>query len=343
MEEKRKRQPSKWDNEAKQTQKRITPRAKEAILREYEMRMAKEESRDVILDNLAEKLDKSERQIERYIHDATEAREKAIEEKALSLVERLKTRIGRKETVHHRVLRKLAHRLAGELILPISRDIFSVSLDNKYWFADKASWTVPQRGGVQVFLPIEQPGETQVLYHCLLEHLSSSAFSGIPEGVGEWRQMVAQYLPACYRLLDAITGEVEAVLGVKVAGDHIEKPGIMTAFPLTICFDSVERAKGTSLTSGFEYRVETTPRRLSQLKFGAYGIAVAGSARECNHYQAEHYDLRNKWARSKRAKDIAALSSRVGELEAQLRDELQRFRLSNPVPGQCRLCSPHPS
>ena len=54
-------------------------------------------------------------------------------------------------------------------------------------------WTVPQHGGVQVFLPIEQPGETQVLYHCLLEHLSSSAFSDIPERVGEWKQMVAQY------------------------------------------------------------------------------------------------------------------------------------------------------
>lgn len=188
--------------------KRITPRAKEAILREYEMRMAEEESRDDIVKDLADKLDKSERQTERYIYDATEARENAIEEKALSLVERLKTRIGRKETVHHRVLRKLAHRLEGELILPISRDIFSVSPDNRYWFADKASWTVPRRGGVQVFLPIEQPGETQVLYHCLVKHLSSSAFSGIPERVAEWRQMVAQYLTACYRLLNAVTGEV---------------------------------------------------------------------------------------------------------------------------------------
>ena len=153
----------------------------------------------------------------------------------------------------------------------------------------------------------------------------------------------AIHLPACYRLLDAVTGEVEAVLGAKVAGDHIEEPGIMTAFPLTICFDAVERAKGTSLTSGFEYRVETTMRRFSQLKFGAYGIAIAGSATECNHYQAEHLDFRNKWARSKQAKDIAVLSSRVGELEAQLRGELQRFRLSSPVPGQCRLCLPHPS
>ncbi len=63
------------DTKAQRLSRRITPRTREIILREYEERMALGENREDILENFGERYDRQPRQIERYIERARKCRD----------------------------------------------------------------------------------------------------------------------------------------------------------------------------------------------------------------------------------------------------------------------------
>lgn len=339
MSESPKRQPTRWDTKAKRLAKRTTERDKQAILREFESRMAGGEPGDDILNDLALRHERSLRQIERYLAAARASRDRQLEEQALSLLDRARGRLGRGERAHHRLLRRVARRLETEVRLPTSRDVYNIQPHGTYSFHDRTSWTVAAGNRVEVFLPLERPGQQQLLYACLMEHLSCADTPDVPAHLDEWRGLVATYLEGCYHLLALVTAQVETMFDMEVAGDYREEPAVLVWFPTTVCFDAVERARGDAGASGFDYRLER-PGGLYQLRFGAYAVSLARSAGEHDRYRSEHLDLRERWAPSQEARDIAALCPRIAEAQAGLAASLQRFSYASVLPGSCQLCAP---
>lgn len=336
MADNRERRPSRWQSRTRALTKRTTLRDKQAVRHEYETRMAQGEQRKEILADLANRLSKDEKRIEGYIHDATQAEEERI----LSRAQRVRTRLDRRQTVHEAMLRQMARRLGEQVTLPPSHDIFSVSRDNRYWFSDRLSWTLRDDGKVKVFLPLEHDEDARLPYRSLMEHLSAAGFSSVAPDIAQWKKRAADYLAACYAMCSVVAEEVEVVLGAELVLDCTDRPAVLTAFPLTVCFDAVERAKGTAVPLGMQYSMEKTSRALTRLRFGAYVIAVGTSVGDVNHYQSEHYDLRNKHAASRRVATLAAAATEAAVLGSRVRDNLRRFASSTPLPGDCTLCRP---
>jgi len=336
----KKRHPTRWDTSAKRLSKRMPPRAKRAIFLEYEERTAEGEPRASILEDLAARHEKSTRQIERYIHDAGQAQGQADEEKMLSRAKRLVARLDRTRTVHERALQEMAKRLPEEVALPPSHHVFIVSRDNQYWYPHQLSWLLSEEGKVRVFLRLEHDEETRLPYGSLMEHLSAPGFSSVAPDIAQWKKRAADYLKTCYAFVSHVAEEVEAVLGTDVTVEYAGQPAMLVFFPLTVCFDAVDRARGTALTAPFTYKTESLGGNLTQLRFGAYAIAVAKSPAEADHLQREHYDLRNKHANSQHARTAAAIAQEATDLETRIGDKLRRFSLTTPVPGQCSLCRP---
>ena len=320
----------------RQFAERITPRDKQAILREYVMRKAQGEARETILEDVAARLEKSATQVERYVHEARQAEDERI----LTLAQRLKGKVDRRQTAHERAMREMARRLGEQLTLPPSHDIFSVSRDNQYWFPQRLSWALGDDGKARLSLRLEQDEDTRILYLSLMEHLSASGFELVAPTIAQWKKRAADYLTACYAFVSHVTQEVEAVLGIEVALDTDDGPGVLPAFPLTVCFDAVDRATGTALSSGFEYRLERPAKAVTVLRFGAYTIAIARSRGEADRLQREHVDLRDKHAASRSAAALAAAAKEASGMENQVRDALRRFSLSTPLAGYCALCAP---
>lgn len=318
------------------TQERTTLRDKQAIRNEYEMRVAEGEAREQLLDNLADRHQKSTRQIERYIHDARQA----DEERLLSLAQRLRARVDRRHTVHERALRQMAQRLENQVALPPASHVFTVSRDNEYWYPDQISWKLSEAGRIQLFLRLEHDDDTRMVYRSLMEHLSAPGFTELPAMIAQWKKRAADYLAECYGLVSEVTAAVEAVLGIAVAPAYAVRPGVFPSFPLSICYDAVERASGPTATSQLRYATERPGEALFQLRFGADAVAIATSDDELDRLQREHIDLRERYAASPRAQAVAAVALEAGDLEARIRDDLRRFRLSTPLPGHCMLCAP---
>ena len=330
------RPPSKWHRQVRALTKRTTLRDKQALRHEYETRMAQGEQRGEILADLANRLSKDERQVEGYIHDAM----RAEEERILSRAQRVKTKLDRRQTVHEAMLREMARRLAEQVTLPPGDDIFSVSQGERYWFSHHLSWTLRDDGKVKVFLPLEHDENTRLPYRSLMEHLSAAGLSSVAPNIAQWKKRAADYLTACYAMYTVVAEEVEGVLGTELVSSCADRPAVLTAFPLTVCFDALERAKGTAPPVGFQYSMEKTGGRLTQLRFGAHAIALGRSVGEVNRYQSEHYDLRNKHAASHRAATLAAAAAEAAVLESRIRDALLRFASSTPLSGNCTLCHP---
>jgi len=256
----------------------------------------------------------------------------------VSLVDRVKARLDPRQKLHERALRQMAGRLAQQISLPPSCRVFTVSRDNQYWFPERLSWKVSPDGRVQVFLRLERDEETRLAYGSLMQHLSIPGFSSVAPAIAQWKKRTSDYLAACYTFASQVTEEVEAVLGTEVTVEYAGQPAVFVAFPLTICCDALDRARGTATSLGFRYATERLATKLIQLRFGAHPIAIATSAARLDRFQREHYDLRNKHATSRRAATVAAAAKQALDLETQIRDRLRRFSLSTPLPGHCHMC-----
>lgn len=187
----------------------------------------------------------------------------------------------------------------------------------------------------EVFLPLEVDSQLEPLYRGLLEHLSTSGFSPVAEGIRQWKERCGLYLAGCYDLLARVRGEAAKKAGREAPRAYEVQPGITVWFALTVCVEVIDRPSSVEEP---EYERQAVMGGLHGLHFRGSTVAIAPSEGELDRYEEMHWELRNELNWSGEAAAIVELRSELERLRDNILGELQMFCYTVPLSGYCELC-----
>lgn len=212
---------------------------------------------------------------------------------------------------------------------------------------------LPWVGGC--FIPELKPGQVTLSDHGLLVrvtkdklievplniepnlrgHLLTGGFTKTIDEIELWKQGVEEYLLRCHALLTVVSRRIEKTYGVSIP---LEKDsttnGFLVDFPITICADAVDQARGGTHFKYFSYRYENLG-----LRFGAFLIYQGVQNEDVKPYEELHKELRNICAKRKTSKNIAIRLTRINQLNDDIGEQLRKFADLERVCGHCDLCS----
>jgi hypothetical protein len=105
-------------------------------------------------------------------------------------------------------------------------------------------------------------------------------------------------------------------------------------FPITVCADAVEQAKGSRHFADFPY----LPEGLN-LKFGAFIIYIGSPGEDLKPYEDKHTTLKTKYATHQVTKEIAKQRGELDSIASAIAQALLKFQNMKRLPGHCELCS----
>jgi hypothetical protein len=294
-------------------------------------------SRDELLDELAEKYQRSRRQIERYIAPSN----------AHSANQRYE------ETPHRRRMRELARTLAKKVMIPTFWDAdlwkdLPVEFKKGRYSLSVGETKISESGQITVTYPDVGAGVVEPhLLKGLFSHLSSSGSRWFAELVDEPGLLhslaieIGQYSQALLTLLKLLMDDVkERKERINFRDDA--KPGLKRWFAVTAWHCVLWRAvvRGTINDSLYRPHESIQGTDLSQLRFGAYVIGVARSEQILEMYEGWHKELRIRYAKHPLAKDVAHRYKNLGESVQDITQRLKEFSDMQNLPGHCHLCQP---
>lgn len=327
---------TKWDKGKFSKRKPVSDEDKRAIAEYYQAGLKTAKSSEELLAELAERYDRSSRQIQRYIVQV-----RAWEgQQELSRVTRV-TKKSYEETPHKQKMRELAERLIGEISLPWILDSFIVDLkpqrilyENFRGHRKYPPIIIAENEKISIEVSIEGKGEIDHLQRGLRKHLETGGFSKVLDDIGIWKQGIADNLVRCHKLLRLVRKKIEKSYNVSVPIDDRGQPGFTMYFPMTICADGIEQAMGSNHFRDFPYRYEGLG-----LRFGSYLIYQGVQNQDLKPYEAAHRKLGKRCASWKQTREIAEQRNSLYETQADIRQQMQKFIDMERLPGQCELCS----
>ena len=245
------------------------------------------------------------------------------------------------ETSHKQKMRELAGGLIGEISLPWVTDSFIVELKpQRLLYADSRGnrlyppIIIAKDEKISVEISIEGEGEIDHLHKGLRSHLETGNFSQVLDEIGNWRQGVADNLVRCHGFFTLVKKKLEKSYSASISLKDEGQPGFTMWFPITICADATEQARGSAHFRDFPYMHEGL-----NLKFGAYGIYSGIPNEDLKPYEDAHKRLRAKYSTHKQAKEIAKQREELYQIQAKIGQQLQKFMDMERLPGHCELCS----
>jgi len=319
--------------------KRITPPIKAAMLNYYESERAKgKRSREQILETLARHRGKTVRRIEGYIADARRAGEEKLEEQTFNIVKRA-GQLQDFEKIHGGSVRNIAGRLQSDIAVPTPWDIYDLPSRDRYQCGSGIYWRLLRSGKVDMTLSLENEDDTRHLYSALMSHLTTGDFPDAPVMIESWKSMLVNHLQQCYSLLNSIRNDLKSELKVDIPHRYAKStPGPTAWFPLTVCIVALQTAGGSTATRSLEYETYPLDKGLYALKYGAVTIAIADSEQKLDRYREFQDKFQARLAGSGEVAAIAEIRNKLSDRVARISDELSKFALTTPVPGQCDYC-----
>lgn len=231
------------------------------------------------------------------------------------------------ETPHKQMIRELARQLQSTMQLPWIGDSFIPEL--------KPGQVTLGRDGLLVRVTKDRIVEVPInIEPNLRGHLLTGGFLQVMDDIELWKQGVSEYLLRCHKLLTAVRRRIETAYRVSIPTKDSSQAGFLVYFPITICADAVEQARGGTHFKYFPYRYEDPG-----LRFGAFMIYRGMQNEDLKPFEELHKELRNSYAKWKKAKDIAKFISRLNQLDDDIVGKLRKFADMEHVRGHCDLCS----
>lgn len=239
------------------------------------------------------------------------------------------------ETTHKREMRGLARDVIQEIRVPWILDSFIISLKpgRLSLGRDDLRISITQSNKIEVPLSVTREGKLSDPHEALRSHLRTGGFSELLDEIELWRQGVADNRLRCHRLLGVLRRGLERAYKTSIPLDYRGEPGFTIWFPMTICADAVEQARGSSHFGHFPYNYEG-----SGLRFGAFLVYQGMPNQDLNPYEVVHRQLRTKCAKWERVRDIAKQREELSQTQAQIGRLLQKFIDMERLPGRCELC-----
>ncbi len=258
-----------------------------------------------------------------------------------ALVETRVTQKSYEETPHKQKMWELAGKLMHEINMPWIMVSFIVELKpQRLLYADSRGRSqyppiiIAENEKISIEISIEGKGEIDHIHKGLRSHLETGGFSKVLDDIGIWKQGIADNLVRCHKLLRLARKKIEKSYNVSVPIDYRGQPGFTMHFPMTICAEGIEQARGSNHFRDFSYRYEGLG-----LSFGAYLIYQGVQNQDLKPYEAAHRKLRKRCASWKQTREIAEQRNSLYETQADIRQQMQKFIDMERLPGQCELCS----
>lgn len=234
------------------------------------------------------------------------------------------------ETPHKRKMREMAAKVASTLDLPSAFDSFIVELKPGRLFLrhSRLPINISETGELEVEIRFEGH-----LYEGLHNHLNTGGFSKVLDQIESWKEEVAGNLLACHKLFTLVKAEVEESYNASIPMDYQGQPGFTPWFPITICGDAIEQARGVTYITDSWYKYEG-----SDLRCGAFLIYKGTPDEDLGVYRNAHIALRAKYAEDEQAKERARQRDLLYQIRDKIGQELQKFIDMEHLPGQCELC-----
>lgn len=240
------------------------------------------------------------------------------------------------ETAHKQKMRDLARNLIDEISLPWIVDSIIVELKPRRFSLDRGGFliSVGQEGEIGVESSIKGKGEIDHLHQALRTHLETGGFSQVLDEIGNWANKVANNLLECHIFFTLVKEELEKSYGVSIPMKDEGQPGFATWFPITICADAIEQARGSDHFRDFPYTYEGL-----NLRFGAFLVYFGVPNEDLGAIKNAHIKLRAGYAAHLQAQRIAGQRGDLYQTEAEIKQQLENFIDMERLPGQCELCS----
>ena len=232
-------------------------------------------------------------------------------------------------------IRSLAVSLQQSIGLPWIKDHFIPELRPGLLTLGKNGFPIgiSEQGEIKVTFSISVADKSDLITHALRSHLETGGFADVLSKILTWGNKVAEYFLSCHTLLTDVRSDIEGKDDVSIPIDD-DTPGFTIDFPILVCADAVDQARGFEHFKSYSYRKDGP-----NLKFGAY-IIYGGTPNENLRSREEfHKNLRTKWAKTEQTKLIANRSQELEDEALTINRQLQRFLAYPNLPGYCELCS----
>ena len=216
------------------------------------------------------------------------------------------------ETLHKQKLRELARQLQSTIRLPWVGYSFIPELNPGQFTLGKAGLSVSVTKDRAIKVPV-------IIEANLRDHLLTGGFSPLVlDGIELWKRDVALYLSKCHKVFGFLRRRLERAHQVSIPTRDLSQVGFTMYFPITVCADAVEQARGSSHFQYFPYRYENLG-----LRFGAYSIYQGIQEDDLKSYEELHKELRITCAKWNQVKDIAKIIMRLERLGADIVEKLE--------------------
>lgn len=232
-----------------------------------------------------------------------------------------------KETLHKQKIRELARQLQSTIRLPWVGYSFIPELEPGQSTLGRDGFSVSVTRDRTIEVPVSI--ETN-----LWGHLLTGGFSPVLDDIELWKQGVALYLSKCHKVLSFLHRRLERGYRVSIPTRDSAQVGFTMYFPITVCADAVEQARGSTHFQYFPYRYENLG-----LRFGAYLIYQGTQDEDLQPYEELHKKLRRICPKWNQVKDVAKTIARLERLGADIGEKLEKFAEMEHLSGRCDLCS----
>lgn len=289
----------------------ISEQDKELIVDYLQAGLKMGKPRDHLLEELAEKYQRSPRQIERYIAHFSPP----------------KANLTYEETPHKQKMRELAGEVATEIYLPFEFASFIEERIPGDWFiGDGFLININKSGKVRPVMEVEFKYH---LYDALLSHLETGGFKEVTEKITDWKRESGEILVASHKLLRMIMQDLGKRSNLLFSFDSLEQAGFTLDF-----FKILHRGAIMGRNKATPYRL-----RGCSLWCGVYQIYNGSLDEDLETYRDTHIELMDKYHKTDLAKQIGKQVRKLWENEGIIRSNLRKFGDMERVPGQCDLCS----
>lgn len=246
-----------------------------------------------------------------------------------------------KETSHKQKMRELSEAVINEICLPWIGASFIVELKPPLIIVEDHRGhrlcppiRITKEGKMEVEVSIRDTEGIPLFQQALRGHLKTGGFSEVLSNIELWRQGLADNLLKCHNLLNLVRTELEQVYDTSIPTRDLGQSGFTMDFPITVCADAVEQAKGSRHFADFPYLLESL-----NLKFGAFTIYIGSPGEDLKPYEDKHRTLRTKYATHQVTKEIADQREELDSIASAVGQALLKFQNMERLPGYCELCS----
>jgi integrase/recombinase XerC len=232
-------------------------------------------------------------------------------------------------------IRGLAEQIKNSISLPWVKDTFIPQLQPGRHTLGKNGLPIyiTEEGRIKLTFSILNADDADLITQALYSHLETGGSRDILSKILMWCNGIGEYLLSCHTLLTEVRNDMEGTYGFYIPTNQDENAGFIFDYPILVCADAVDQARGFKHFSGYRYSKDGL-----KLKFGGY-IIYGGTPNENLEYLEKiHNNLRIHWAKRKQTGVVARRCQELEEQATVINRQLQKILALKKLPGYCELC-----